>query len=133
MSFATARRDIEGRLTANWATTSIAYDNVPFKTPSDSTSWVRLRIFEENVTRLNIGNPGTHRVSGLIVVEIFVPQGRGTQTVRGYADTIAAVFRDQQFSGITCREATPRSVGEYEGWWQYNVSVPFYWDGVYSV
>lgn len=137
MGLATARRDIEKRLQDNWALTPIAFDNTVF-TPRDGEPWVRLRIFEENVNRINIGSPGYHRLVGLLVVSIFVPVGTGTHTVRGYADTIASIFRDVQFNGITCREAVPRTVGEVTlagketGWYQYDVSVRYQWDGVYS-
>ena len=131
MSFATARRDIEKRLSDNWATTKIGHDNVDFTPPNDDY-WVKLRIFEDTANRMNIGTPGVHRVSGTIVVEINGPLNQGTQIIRGYADTIAAIFRDAQFNGITCREAVPANVGEVNGWYRYNVSIAFYYDGRYS-
>ena len=132
MSFATARRDIEKRLTDNWITTAIAYENVPFK-PVAGTPWVKLRILENTVNRINVGNPGIHRATGLIAVEIYTKLNEGSNTGRGYADTIAAIFRDQQFGGITCREANVTIPGEFDGWWQTNVTIGFFWDGRYTV
>jgi len=131
MSFSTARRDIEQRLTDNWATTVIAYDNVDFDPPPNQY-WVRLRIFEDTANRINIGTPGVHRIAGSIIVELFGPLNQGTQTIRSYADTISEIFRDQQFNGITCREAIPTNVGETGGWYKYDVSIPFFYDGRYS-
>ena len=93
MSLATARRDIETRIQSNWATTPVAFDNAPYR-PRAGTPWVRVHIFEEDVNRLNIGTPGYHRVVGLIVMSIYVPVETGTQVARGYADTLAALFRD---------------------------------------
>lgn len=130
MSFSTARRDIEKRLDANWATTPVAFENVKFNPPNDSP-WVKLRIFENSVNRINIGSPGFHRAQGTIIVEIYTLLGTGSNTGRSYADTIAAIFRDAQFNGITCREASVEIAGEINGWWQTNVSIPFFWDGVY--
>jgi len=132
MSFATARRDIELRLRDNWATTTIAYDNVAFETPAGDTAWVAVRVFEDTSARITIGNPGVHRQSGLIAIYIYVPQNTGTQVARGYADDIAAIFRDKQFNGITCREASVTNVGDFEQWYQVNVTIPFYWDGTYT-
>jgi len=130
MSFETARRDIEGRFDTNWVTTVKAFDNVDFK-PPEGAAWTRIKIFEEDTQRINIGTPGVHRVSGMIVVEIFVPKGTGTATARDYAGQIATIFRDAQFNGVLCREAVPRNVGDYKGWYQFNVVTRFQWDGVY--
>ncbi len=131
MSFATARRDMEKRLRDNWATTRISYENVAFK--HHGQSHVTMRIFEDSTQRINIGNPGYHRVSGLIIFEIRVPLNTGTQIARNYADTIAEIFRDRQFNGITCREAVPNNIGQEDGWYRFNLSVRFQWDGRYSV
>ena len=135
MSLATARRDIEKRLDANWATTVIAWDNVNFIPPDAAAgnSWIRLSILDGEAIRMNLGNPGIHRQTGLITIEIFAPLSEGTDTVRGYADTIASIFRDKQFNGITCREASPENLGENNGWYQMNINIPFFWDGTYTV
>lgn len=131
MSFATARRDIEGRFMDNWATTRIKYDNINFKPPRGDEYWVQCKIFEDNTNRINIGTPGIHRVSGTIIIELYAPLNDGTQTIRSYADDVAAIFRDAQFNGVQCREAVPTNIGESDGWYQYMVSVPFFYDGVY--
>jgi len=132
MSFETVRRDITTRFATNWATTGIAWQNQKF-TPPDGTAWVRFSVLEGDTGRINIGNPGHHRHVGMITVQIFVPHGTGTKTAREYAATIATIFRDQQFNGITCREASLAQVGEVENWYQMNLTIPFYWDGAYSV
>lgn len=131
MSNATARRDIENRFNDNWATTKIAWDNVHFVPPSGE-AWVAFHVFEDASNRVNIGMPGIHRTSGTIVVNVMVPENTGTNTARGYADTIAAIFRDAVFNGITCREATVTNAGVNEGWYQINVTIPFQWDGSYT-
>ncbi len=133
MSLSTARRDIEGRIDSNWALTRVAYENVRFPVARSDESWVNCQIFEESAERLNIGNPGCHRVRGLIVLSVYVPKGSGTNTARDYADQLAIIFRDQQFGGITCQEAIPRNQGEYQNWYQFDVSIRFFWDGVYDV
>lgn len=131
MSFSTARRDIEKRLNDNWSTTEIAWDNVKFS-PVNGTAWVACHIFEDTVNRINIGVPGQHRVTGTVVINIMLPEGGGTDIARQYGDTLAAIFRDAQFSGITFRETTLNNTGINEGWYQFNLVIPFYWDGIYT-
>ena len=131
MSFSTARRDIENRLSDNWATTPIAWENVPFVPPNDE-AWISLSIFEDDVRRITIGNPGTHRVMGIITISINIPESTGTKLARDHADSLAPIFRDKQFNGITCREAKLGNGGTKDGWYTMVLSVPFYWDGSYA-
>lgn len=131
MSLATARRDIEKRLADNWATTPIAFDNVNF-TPPEDAAWIRLVIQDGDAFRVCVGNPGHHRQTGVIMLRIYVPLNGGTNTARQYADTLAALFRDVQFNGITCREASPINLGEVEGWYAYSINIPYFYDGVYA-
>ena len=135
MSFDTVRRDIEKRFDANWIVTKVSYDNIDFEPPNRKGKeyWVRLRIFEDAANRMNIGNPGIHRTSGTIIIELYAPLNVGTNTLRSYASDAATIFRDKQFNGITCQEAIPTNVGELDGWFIYNVSIPFYYDGRYAV
>lgn len=131
MSFATAARDIEQRLKDNWATTVIDLNpDVRFKPPADD-AWIKLRVFNESSTRINIGRPGIHRANGSVAIEIYTPLGEGTRRGLGYGDTLAALFRDVQFNGLTFREANVEPVGEFEQWWQTTMFTTFYWDGRY--
>lgn len=140
MSFDTARRDIEKRLDANWATTRVAYENIRFDTPRTDEPWVQCRIFEDTSNRINVGQPGCHRTSGLIVLSVYVPKNTGTNLARDYASQLAEIFRGRQFNGITCWEATPTNHGiarpplaqEGTSWYQFDVAIRFFWDGYYA-
>jgi len=131
MSFETIRRDIYKRLQDNWATTEIAFPNIPFADPSQDDTWIAIKLFEDNVNRINIGEPALHRHNGTIGLEINVPKNTGTKTGRGHADTLATLFREAQFNGITCREPNITEIGDVEGWYRLTVAIPFYWDGSY--
>lgn len=132
MSYATVERDIEKRLITNWATTVIDInENVEFNPPADGSDWIKLRIVDETTDRVNIGNPGVHRAQGRIELEIYTGVNTGTRTGKTYAATLASLFRDAQFNGITCREASVNTIGERDGRWITLVSVPFFWDGRY--
>lgn len=132
MSYATVQRDIEKRLQDNWATTPIDINpNVKFTVPDYDQDYIKLRIQNDDADRRNIGAPGCHRVMGTIIIQIFINKNEGTRKSAAYGDTLAALFRDVTFNGITCREALVRDIGEFEGRWQTNLLIPFYWDGRY--
>jgi hypothetical protein len=129
MSFSTVQRDIELRLQANWATTTIDINpNVDFTQPEHDTAFIRLRVMNEPSRRVNIGQPACVRNFGMIAINIFVPLNTGNRTGLSYGDTLAELFREVQFNGITTRQPTVSDVGEYEGRYQVNMLVPFYWD-----
>jgi len=133
MSFSTVQRDIEARLVANWGTTRIDINpNVDFPVPSEQESFIKLRVFNESTNRVNVGMPGYHRTRGTIIIQIFTPLNSGNRTALSYGDTLGDLFRDKQFNGITCREAHVEDIGEFNGRWQTNLVVPFYWDGKYT-
>lgn len=132
MSFLTVTRDIELRLNANWATTVIDInENVDFTPPNYDTPYVKLRIFGKATERKNVGNPSVHRRLGVISVEVFTPLNTGTRLGQEYAETIGAIFRDQTFNGITCREAAVKATGEHEGRWATVVAMKFKYDDNY--
>lgn len=132
MSYSTVIRDIEQRLQDNWAVTKVASPNVPLSPkPKSTESWLRLRLFNDVATRITIGTPGTHRVSGTLVIEIFTPENKGSRLGYTYGDTLAALFRDVQFNGITFQEVNVQDTGESNGWNKHNLTTSFYWDGIY--
>ncbi len=125
MSFATERTSIESRLKANWTTTAIAYPNVGFN-PENAVPWVRLTILNGESGPRNV-NAGKRHL-GVIVLQIFVPQNTGTHIARGYADSLAAIFEDAQFSGILCGVASIETIGNTNTWYQINVTVGYWRD-----
>jgi hypothetical protein len=129
MSLASIRTAIETRFNSNWNTTPIAWENVAF-TPPDNSPFVTFSIqFGRDDT---IAMLKGHRQYGTIEVNIFVPEATGTATALGYADTIAAIYRDVLFSNIHCSGTVIRTVPQHtKGWFQVNVSVPFHSDTLY--
>lgn len=132
MGLSTVRRDIEKRVQDNWVTTRVQYENVKFTEPKTNENWARLRIFEESANRMNIGQPPRHRHTGLIILELYVPENTGTDEIRTMADTFSDLFREAAFNGIQCRAPNATPVGVINGWYRYNVTVPYFWEGIYS-
>lgn len=127
-AFDDERKAIEKRLADNWATTPIKYENVPFK--ETKAAYVALFILRGDGQQASLGSSVLRRWPGLIVVQIFVPAGSGTQMALGYANTVGALFDKAEFSTgnsgwIRCRTPSAQPVGEKNGWWQVNVTVPY--------
>jgi hypothetical protein len=124
-SFGAERTSIEGRLSSNWTTTRIAYDNVDFNAVT-GTEWIRLTILpaETNYRVLE----AKKRFNGVISIQIFSPRNKGTATIRAYADTLSGIFEDQKFDDVVCRSASITGVSQLSEWHQINLNIPFWRD-----
>ena len=130
-SFQQVRQYIEDRLSSNWTATDIAFDNVDY-TPDAATAFVNLIIEDSDSRQItyNANENATHRYKGWVMVFVNVPLKTGTNTARGYADSIADIFRNAQFSplDIVCTSTQIVRIGEIDGMYQYNVITPFWVD-----
>lgn len=128
---------IENRMSANWTTTPVKYESVPFK--ETVAAYVALFIRDGEGNQISLGGstePVVHRWPGVIIVQVFVPQDSSIRTAREYADGIGAIFHRAQFSSggsgvITCRVPSVEMIGVRNGWLQANVTIPFHRDKQY--
>ena len=127
MSYTAQNTAIRSRFNANWTATTVKYDNVDF-TPAANTAFVELQIVPANEYPASIGNAVLYRNLGIISINIYVPVNTGTAVLNGYCDTVAAIFRGENFSGITCRGASISRLGEINGRFVANVSIEFFRD-----
>jgi hypothetical protein len=128
----TAKADsiaIESRFATMFTVCSAKYANVKF-TPTNRVAWADINVVIADSMNAEVG-AGRHRNIGIISVNIYEPINTGTAAGKLKADQAAAVFRDQQFSGITCRSPKIIQVGEVDEWYVINMSVPFYRDETY--
>src|SRR5262249_38816435 len=108
LAAANAAAAIAARLKAQWthaAVPILAPDDLN-NAPNPPAAFVVLELPGAVANRITIGAPGDNifRETGAFMVHVQVPNAdpnRGA-TARGYADEIAAIFRSQQFSGVTC-------------------------------
>jgi hypothetical protein len=130
-SFQQVRQYIEDRLSSNWSATDVAFDNIDY-TPNASTAFINLIIEDSDSRQItyNANENATHRYEGWVMVFVNVPLKTGTNTARGYADSIADIFRNAQFSplDIVCTSTQIVRIGEIDGMYQYNVITPFWVD-----
>ena len=127
--YAAERQAIEARLTDNFSAIPIKYENAPFKETAAAYCAIFVRRGEGHQITLGPA-PQLNRWAGLIIVQVFVPEDTGTQTAAGYCDSIADVFRRQEFSAgasglIRCRVPNVETIGTRDGWFQMNVEVPY--------
>lgn len=119
---------IEQRFNTVWISrTPIDWDNVHY-IPIPETAWVRFRILGGFGQQMSTGAVPLHRNTGIIDIAIFVPLGSGTDVSKGHADFAMNIFRGWQSGGITCRTPYVTRAGEANGWYQVNVTVPFFRD-----
>ena len=131
MASAAAQIAIENQFNTNFSGCPVSYQNVPY-TPEPGTTYCEFEVLNSVSHRAEIGSSTPlHRNYGLINVNFFLPLGSGTNAGRVLADTAAAIFRDQSFSGITCRSPLVKNIGEVEGWYVINMNCFFYHDEIY--
>ena len=123
MGYDTDRIAIESRFKTIWGnTTAIAWDNIDFN-PSDDTEWVRIAIVPGEEQFVSMGKM---RKVGVIIIQIFVPEFKGSKRSNELIDLTTKTWRNKEFSGIRCREITVNRLGQSNGWFQTNVSIPFW-------
>ena len=140
MSSAAINIAIENLFATAWgSTTPIRYDSVPFTIPT--TSWVALEVWDGAVNKASLGKVALRRSYGTVFVTVSAPVNTGSNAARVLADSVIAVFRDKQVSGITFIDSNIRRLGEAlvvgtgavsgtTQWYQVVVSVPFFHDAV---
>ena len=97
MSYATERLAIETYLATQWSdATPIGLDGHEFEPSFNS---IRLTITNGQVVQGSIGT-SSNRIEyiGLISIQIFTESGKGTNTWRGYAETLDGIFFDKRIT-----------------------------------
>lgn len=123
--------DIETRFAANFTACLVKYPNSNIR-PGANETFCELLVSDIDSNRASIGvDSPLHRNHGVIIANIHVPKGSGTHTARQYADLAADVFRDSQFSGITCRSPDVRDVGDVQGWYVVSMMCAFFRDKIF--
>lgn len=137
MSFEAERKLVESHFKLSWqGSAPVKYENVEFKEPTNQT-WVALFINPGMGFQASLNPSPTHRIPGVIIVQVFTPKDTGTAQARKLADTAADIFRrlvltDPAAGKLVCRTPTLRPVGVEQGWYQMNVVIPYYRDVIYS-
>ena len=117
---------IRKRFAEHYQRTPVAWPNAAF-TPPDDEPWVRLTI--KGGDGRQVATTGRRiRRSGVVIVQVFTPEGEGDAPARSIADEVAAIFEAMTLDGVRFKAASNEVVGAHEGWFQINVEIPFSWD-----
>lgn len=103
---------------------AITYKNVVLESTPD-TPWIRL------VIRLTTGGQETlgaktkrkFKRNGIIMAQVFVPEGTGTFEANELSKQLADIFEGNSINGVVCKDAIPRPVGVRGKWYQTNVDI----------
>ena len=126
MSFDNLRQYCEARMVANWGESEpVEYENVPLGETPDA--FVRFTVITgDSDTHGMGGSQYTARDTGMVSLQVFVPEGTGTKRAMELCDAFAAIFEQQRFNGITTYIASVTPLGMTGGkWLQRNVTIPF--------
>lgn len=122
-TYAAEGATIRARFATLWTTTDIAWPNRQY-TPVQGTAWVRLTI--RNASAEQFALLGQRRSLGVVLVEIYLPDGTGDGVARTHSDSICNIFRRIQVDGILFREPLAyESASQEPGWYRWLVEIEF--------
>lgn len=124
MTFAIEKATIENHVKNNLTGTNLVYENQ--SQPNSVLDWVRVNILNSDSKQVSLGNNPYFRYKGLLIFQIFTKPNIGSGRAMSIADQITTIFRGQKVGTITFRPPVTDKVGENGGWYQVNVSVPFF-------
>ena len=132
MTFNEFRSFVEGKMETDWTVTPIEFQNVSesaalIAAKDAKTPWIRLTIVNGDGSQITIGSPSKcDRYAGNIIVQIFTGQKIGTKTGLVLADSVSVIWNG--FTGeadVEIRTPSMNVIGELQGWFQINVTIPF--------
>ena len=129
MSFEAIRLAVETHM-MSWSDAPIAIDGS--LTPpdvqaaqDDKQPWVRLTINHGDSFTAGLGSEPHVRRTGLVMVQIFTPENKGSRPAALLADSLAEHLQYHRDGPLETLAASVQRVGPSQGTYQYNVSVPF--------
>jgi hypothetical protein len=121
---------VETYFKSNWNTTQIHWENTAGFNPEIYEEFVRFTLGFGDSTRMQIGGGG-YRYFGVLMIQVFVKEGIGVNRGVKLADIVSGLFRDQIVSGVNFAVPFVTKFPKAEkGWFQVQVSTPFYFDEV---
>lgn len=125
-----ARERIYLTFKEDWGTTSpFVFDGEKFKTPSPSSSWVRVSIRHNEGSQDSLGGVGARKFKrgGSVFIQCFTPLDRGRDASDTLADAARDIFEGKTLGteAVTFTDVIIREIGPDEGWYQTNVEAIF--------
>lgn len=126
------RAELVTRL-VQWADHPIQYYGFPDDPAAESARlngdpWVTCIMRPAPAANASIGDGPTPRRPGGLMLQVFVkPGSEPAESVKALqiADSLSAHMENQRLTGVVTDAAEVAVVGEDNGWWQVNVTIPY--------
>jgi hypothetical protein len=129
MSFELTRSTITAHFQANWNPVHlpIVYENQ--QEPTTTVAWGRFVVLQNSSLPMTIGNQGFIRSTGAAMLQMFIPEGKGTKIFTENTDRFATIYNlrilSAQGVAIHFQTAGMSASGKNSGWLQRTASVIF--------
>lgn len=101
-----------------------ATDNVNFETPSDGI-WYMLTVQHGINLMVGMGNEPCTAELGAVVIQIFYPNNKRTESVKRLADSLGNHFKYHSVDKLKLMTPSAINVPQREDGYQINVRIPF--------
>lgn len=125
------RAAVVGRADTHWKTTypavKLYFDNtLPTDAEVDQISeYVTCSIRFAPGGQINLSPTPGHRIRGTIKFVAACREGTGSSRVLEYLDSLATAMKFANFGGVVTGEPVPGVPLTSEGWFSYDLSIPF--------
>ena len=141
MTYTEADRLIQEHLSANWATTPIAWPNIEPRSfvpigqpllPMGTSDYVALRSQGAGSQAITV-NGSCVRYAGQLFVAVCVKEGTGVRTAKGYVDTLVGLLENRTLKGPggVVRLSTltgPTAYPAPNGWYCEEFAIMYYFE-----
>lgn len=105
----------------------VVYDNKHF--PTDGSEYLHFNFSHAGGTIAALGNE-KYRRSGIIVINIFVPEAQGQARADALAEFALAWLETFSVLNVRLRDPGSNDIGAFGGYWQANASASFEYDAL---
>lgn len=99
--------------------------NMKFAIPNPPEPYIRVSIKHGDTNVIGCGAPKYQRSIGVVIVQVFIPEGRGDAGALSIADEVCTVLDNKSFDLVTFQSSRVKEVGVSGGFYQLNVVTSF--------
>ena len=121
-------KNLLNNLPVGYTKKQVKVPNGKFTTPKN-TKWLRVTFIALPKTNVEAGG-SYKRTSALLVIDSFYPLGQGDQAQLNELKAIADLYENKQVGNAKCLEASPSVLGEDNSWYNMQVTINLYFEGV---
>ena len=131
MNFETINKSIRTHINhSTLGSQKIAFPNIEFTIPDPPSPFIRLSIKHGDTALLGCGLPKYQRSIGVVIMQVFVPEGQGDKLALQIVDEICTVLDNVDISTVRFQSTRVKEVGVAGGFYQLNTLTPFTSDKV---